>query len=174
MATGTSFAATAWTPLVGTHAGAPSEYRNDPFGFTEPSMPEPRWLDQPLTLRVRSGDRIPIFAAAVRTLTTLSALPPNWDSYGAARIRPAAVQTALRLLASVAPSHVPAPSIVPTSAGGIQFEWHTSNADLELSINGEGNVDAFLDVHDGQTWEGPLAESVWGLARFLAYVSDQS
>lgn len=64
-------------------------------------------------------------------------LKENWDSYGARRIFPEAVESAVSILASL-PRNVPKPAIVPTSEGNIQLEWHESGIDLELEVGRRG------------------------------------
>lgn len=61
-------------------------------------------------------------------------LPQNWDSYGAPRIEPAAVEDALSLLADLVQVDMPLPSIVPTAHGGVQVEWHSKEFDFEIEL----------------------------------------
>lgn len=72
-------------------------------------------------------------AATICQLTTLLRLPPNWNSYGARPVALAAANRTVKLLLSL-PSEIPAPSIVPTSRGHVQIEWHQSNLDIEVEV----------------------------------------
>lgn len=84
---------------------------------------------------VREADACGWAADVVTRLRELSGDPQfrreGWDSYQAQPLRNAAIQTALRFLRA-------GPSIVPTSAGGLQLEWHVADLDLELEIDAKG------------------------------------
>jgi len=68
---------------------------------------------------------------------------------------------------------VPPPSIVPTSDGGLQLEWHQEEADLEMDVRPDLRVDIFLKMPKDQTWEGPLANSRWRLQAFLQQIAER-
>lgn len=70
----------------------------------------------------------------VNGLVQLSNLPSDWDSYGAQRIDAWHISSAYQILATVMHDDTPAPSIVPTSDGHIQFEWHRQGIDLEVEV----------------------------------------
>jgi len=95
---------------------------------------------------------------ARRKLAELLDLPDNWDSYGGRRIRPSATSRASSLLESVASSHTPKPSIGPTCLGGVQFEWHTGVADLEVEVGPDGRtVEVFYHrPPDTLVWDDPM------------------
>lgn len=90
------------------------------------------------------------FASVVRKLHVFAGLRPDWDSYGAAEITPAAIATARALLNDLAlrppaiASLVPS-SIAPVATGGISIEWRRPNAALELWIDSTGAMDVVLD-----------------------------
>lgn len=63
-----------------------------------------------------------------KVLAMLLNLAPNWDSYGAAPIRPQAVET------------VKALKVVPVCTGGVQIELCAGGADLEIEIGPDGQV----------------------------------
>ena len=71
---------------------------------------------------------------AVTELNSLLALADNWDSYGACRISQEAAFAAIQVLHFVMEEKTPLPSVVPTSLGGIQLEWHRFGIDLEVEI----------------------------------------
>lgn len=84
----------------------------------------------------------------VHRLVGLSQLGDDWDSYGAKPIQLAAFQSAIELVGQTMSDDSPVPSIVPTPDGGVQFEWHTANLDLEVEIGPDGNLSVFFE--DGQ------------------------
>jgi hypothetical protein len=87
-------------------------------------------------------------STALRELYSLSALGPDWDSYGSQPISRSAIAAAERLLTSLEVFGDPAPSIVPVSGGGIQIEWHTTHRDLEFEILPNGVVHCFEAAGD--------------------------
>ena len=78
----------------------------------------------------------------LRQLAALATLPDGWDSYGARPIAPAATEEARRLLWLMDdPSQ--APSVVPTSRGGVQLEWahpHGLGSEVEIEIGPDGRI----------------------------------
>lgn len=67
-------------------------------------------------------------------IVELMELAPNWDSYGGSQIDPACILESVRLLLAVTTENTPLPSVVPTSQGGVQLEWHTNGVDLEVEV----------------------------------------
>jgi hypothetical protein len=58
------------------------------------------------------------------------------------------------------------PAVIRTQAGGIQFEWHRKNLDLEIEVGPNGQGQAYLeDAAVGEPIEADLAE---GLGRIQA------
>jgi hypothetical protein len=133
---------------------------------------EPAWTDQPLVIRVSERHRAAMMAVLDRMRSFLD-LPEGWDSYGARPVNESTFRTAAQILCVTAIKDVVPPSVVPTSGGGVQLEWHTVNADLEFTIEPNSAVEAFLDMHNGSTWTGELATAKWYLERFLDYVADR-
>ena len=120
--------------------------------------PEPFWLRP--TLEV---------------LAELLALPRDWDSYGARPVAQAAVGAAVSLLRDVMPAAAPAPQVVPTSAGGVQLEWHLGGIDLEVSVRPSGEAFVlFDDLRTGEEWEGILPVRRAALAAALAALVQRS
>jgi hypothetical protein len=51
----------------------------------------------------------------------------------------------------------PTPTVVPTTRGGIQLEWHTHGLDIEIYIYAPNNVRFFAEHHgSGQSVEASL------------------
>src|SRR5437660_25443 len=48
----------------------------------------------------------------------------GWDSYGGLPLRFDTANYALTILRSIMKPQTPMPQVVPTSSGGVQFEWH--------------------------------------------------
>lgn len=57
-------------------------------------------------------------------------LEPNWDSYGAAKIDPRAIERAIIMLDSLTGDY----RAVPMSDGGVQLELHSDGFDIEIQI----------------------------------------
>jgi len=90
------------------------------------------------------------FMDIVNRLVTLSQLTDDWDSYGAEPIAVDALKSAFELVASTMSDDTPTPGIVPTPGGGIQFEWHTANIDLEVEIAPSGFLSVFYEDAQGE------------------------
>ena len=98
---------------------------------------EPRWLSDTLN-----------------QLFQLATLQENWDTYGGRPIAIQAVAAGLNMLGRILAYDAPTPSVVPRSNGGVQFEWHRSGIDLEVSIDPDETVSAsFEDPATGNEWD---------------------
>ncbi|MBI3696221.1 MAG: hypothetical protein HY238_15465 [Acidobacteria bacterium] len=107
-----------------------------------------------------------------QALSSLLALPTNWDSYGARPVNPECVSYALQLLRSTMKAETPAPAVVPTCAGGVQIEWHTRGIDLEIEIRSPGQSSVLYEDHqDGTTWEGEVTTDLNHLRRLISTLS---
>ena len=83
--------------------------------------------------------------SAISKLKKLSELSENWDSYGAKTIEKNAVLMALNLIEVIYSPRVPEPAIVPLASGGIQFEWHIPQKDLEISLSPNGQAAIYFE-----------------------------
>lgn len=90
-------------------------------------------------------------------VTALLRLRPGWDSYKAPAPRYDAAMFALTVLQGIMRPGTPAPSVVPSSTGGIQLEWHEKHIDLEIHVLGpyKGEV-WWLDHTTGDEVSGGL------------------
>ena len=73
---------------------------------------------------------------ALRKIEELASLPAGWDSDGAVKIDPTCVDVAYRTLTALMignPVLIP-PTVVPTTTGGVQLEWHSGGVDVEISV----------------------------------------
>jgi hypothetical protein len=105
-------------------------------------------------------------------MSKLLNLSENWDSYGARRISPAATEFALQLLSQTVQVDTPVPSVVPTSRGGVQLEWHTRGIDLEAEIRSPGRLYVSYEDHrHGVEWEGELTSDLTRLGDFFSEFS---
>ena len=93
-----------------------------------------------------SAPEAPIAPELESKLRDLAALPADWDSYGASPPTPialAAVRTILgRLslrLAELAPVATPY-AIAPLHDGGMQIEWRSSGASVEVGVDPAGRL----------------------------------
>lgn len=86
-------------------------------------------------------------------------LPNNWDSYGARGTDFKCILVAIQILARIVDEHTPKPSVVPTTQGGVQFEWHVNGIDLEIEIQPSFRLFAAFEDHQLQEeWEGEITE----------------
>ena len=70
----------------------------------------------------------------VKALCEVLDLPADWDSYGSPTVDSHVVAAAIDILMQVMRDDTPAPSVVPTNRGSVQFEWHTRGVDIEVEV----------------------------------------
>lgn len=101
-------------------------------------------------------------------IAELGQLNENWDSYGARRIDPRCVEAAVNLLHAVLDVATPRPTVVPTSRGGVQLEWHRGGIDLEIEIQSPARMNVFFeDEQEGIRKEMTLTGNIRPLVAFL-------
>lgn len=77
----------------------------------------------------------PKWESSVRSrLERLLQLKSDWDGAGAKRVEAETARYSFGLLQYVWAVNGVAPFIAPTCYGGVQFEWHLSDMDLEIEI----------------------------------------
>ncbi len=76
-------------------------------------------------------------------------LPAGWDGHRARQLKLETVLYAVRLLTAVCKPNTPAPSVVPTVSGGLQFEWHLQSIDLEIVVFAPTKVEFY--ARDGKS-----------------------
>lgn len=110
---------------------------------------------------------------AVRSFELLH-LPQNWDSYGAIRIEPAAVEDALSLLVDLAGLGTPLPSVVPTVHGGVQLEWHSRESDVEIELTKDQPAEYFTyERASGKEQQGRVLDEMERVRAAIARLSTQ-
>ena len=108
----------------------------------------------------------------VQALIELLDLSENWDSYGARPISQEIAFFALQLLDETMRADTPAPTVVPTNRGGIQFEWHTRGIDLEIEIQSpERTYVSYEDHRSGNEWEAEITSDLTRLSDALSELS---
>lgn len=89
----------------------------------------------------------------VRRIRGFASLAPNWNSYGARPIAPAAIAAAEKLLARVVRTFGFRPDIIaPVATGGIHFEWSGTEAEVEVRANPDGTY-SYLHTQGGTSSE---------------------
>jgi hypothetical protein len=108
-----------------------------------------------IKLIVEVSDDQPWVRPMLEEFADLLSLPANWDSYGAREIDLSCVKFAFeKLLPLAMRPKTPLPSVVPTTRGGVQLEWHTRGIDLEVEVIAPGRLyAAYEDQRTGQFWE---------------------
>ena len=104
----------------------------------------------------------------VAEIGELGRLEENWDSYGGKRVDPCCIEAAVSLLRSVLDAATSKPSVVPTSRGGIQLEWHRGGIDLEVEIESPPRMNvSFADEQEGVQEELTLTSNIRPLVKYL-------
>jgi hypothetical protein len=105
-------------------------------------------------------------------LGQLLTLPRDWDSYGGWPVDPACAWAAWQLLLTLMIENTPVPTLVPTSRGGVQIEWHAKGIDLEIEVLTPGEfIVSFEDAVTGQAWEKNVKDAAAELAPYVALLS---
>jgi hypothetical protein len=74
-------------------------------------------------------------------------LPHGWDTYNAQPIGWNAGLFALSILNDFMRPRTPIPQVVPSTAGGVQLEWHEKGIDLELHFTGPYQCELWFKDH---------------------------
>jgi hypothetical protein len=117
----------------------------------------PRWVEQ-----------------TVQSLGKLLELGPDWDTYGGAPVDPRCVAAALDLARRTFRSDTPSPSVVPTSRGGVQLEWHIGGVELEVEFLSATRIcGLFEDASAGTSWEKDLSRDLQPLVDAISTLSQR-
>jgi len=119
------------------------------------------------------GSTAPRWIARVaKRSAELLTLPDGWDTYGSSRVNPRAAAYALRLLLLISSTNTPAPSLVPLADGGVQVEWHTDGADLEVEVAANGVLSIYSVVGGTEDeWESDFYPAIERLESLVAGLS---
>jgi hypothetical protein len=104
---------------------------------------------------------------AVKRIATLMQLEENWDGYGAKPVQPNLGDVAINRLRQLIPRDAPPPQVVPTPMGGLQFEWHLSQVDVELEFVSPTSIHAAWEI-DGTAAEAEFTSDLEELARVVS------
>jgi hypothetical protein len=108
--------------------------------------------------------------AAIEHAVRLLSLPFNWDGEGAPPVQPKSIQKALNTLCSIMNEHSALPQWTPTSAGGVQLDWHENGIDLEIELMPfGGDPSTVFGDRTGveMDWDGPLSSHLDELRRLF-------
>jgi hypothetical protein len=78
-------------------------------------------------------------------------LPKGWDSYQGQPLRHETGMFALQILYDLMSPRLPIPQVVPAPSGGLQFEWHQNDLDIELYVGAPYECE--FHYHDHVTGE---------------------
>lgn len=157
---------------VGSAHGAPSTSRSHRKLFTYPFALHDG-AQGVMRIAVSTPLPPPWLDAVVRKVLRAAELPPDWNSYGASPPDLDLVVHALTLLGELMEQATPAPAVVPTPRGGLQFEWHTPSADLEIEVRPDGVVLAgYENPSLDSEWEGKIGEDLTSLREAIGSLSE--
>jgi hypothetical protein len=88
------------------------------------------------------------FMPILRKLCQLGDLPSNWNSYGASAIDPQIAAFGGTLALALLNERDSLPEVVPTSRGGVMFEWHENGVDLEIDVRSPSKVHIAFESGD--------------------------
>jgi hypothetical protein len=94
-------------------------------------------------------------------LAELLGLERDWDSYGGLPIQGRIAEYVANMLSTLLASQIPPPSIVPTSSGGLQLEWHRLGSHLEIEADPSGEVTfSFRGDHGAAPVGGTVSQTL--------------
>jgi hypothetical protein len=102
-----------------------------------------------------------------RELNRLAALPENWDLERAKPIDPVIIEAAKNFIAKLPKYIATIPSVVPSAAGNLQFEWSKGPRTLEIEIETPNTIH-YLKWHPE---EGIEEEDVFDINNIVRAVS---
>ena len=100
----------------------------------------------------------PWLPAMERRVNELLLLQENWDGEGASPINFECAMGAFAFLFTNSMHETPAPHMVPTSAGGVQIEWHSVGIDFEIRFDPNEPPTYYYFGADGKEIEGEVSE----------------
>ena len=80
-------------------------------------------------------------------IVKLLRLNDNWDTYGAKSLCLSTGRAMYSVLNALMRDETPVPTIVPTSDGTLQAEWHTRQIDLEIEVISDSLIDVYFKDH---------------------------
>lgn len=83
-----------------------------------------------------------------KEIQALTEMPPGWDGAWAPAISVEVAEYGLKALAGLGLSKAKPPAVVPTTAGGLQFEWHTRTRHVELEFEKPGAFSLYVERRD--------------------------
>lgn len=105
---------------------------------------------------------------------SLARLPDNWDGHGAQAVDDIAQEAAVRMLNALMMSGFPRPNILPTSNGGVAFEWESQQVHLSLEFEAYRDVRACVWSSTEDEQEGPLTNLLGTVANALRLIGTTS
>lgn len=120
-------------------------------------------------------DDLPVwFDPVVNELVQLLKLQRGWNSYNAVPVSVDAFTSALQVLFFVMQAETPVPSMVPTTRGNIQIEWHMRGMDLEVEIIDASHFRvSYEDFQDDTIWEDKHLDNLTQLAQIIGKLTDR-
>ncbi len=143
--------------------------------FAAPAAPTTRLID--VDVRTSEMEAARIALPLINTITKLARVEP--DGRNMKPISPLVFDEAVRwaqivvragLDVGTAPEQITLPAVVRTRDGGIQFEWHRKNLDLEIQVGPNGRGQAFLEGLDDEPVESDLTDGLGPIAVALQTV----
>jgi hypothetical protein len=122
-----------------------------PVAVTRPQLSSPSVVNRSTWARPTFG-----------RFSALAPLGDNWDQRGSAAVRADVLSFAWQLLAQIMPEDGASPVVVPLGNGGIQLEWSSDIAELEVEISRPFQMSALLvEVEDGDESDIEIPTDNW-------------
>jgi hypothetical protein len=142
---------------------SPSDDRSDASTFRVVAKPVVRLTDVTPSNERKDALRLALPVIEMVTKVATAAFDPNLIAPISSLVRTQSSEWALRL-ADLGLSEasqvdlVVMPSVHPTTAGGIQFEWHRKGFDLEIEVLPSGQARAYVEAPEAEPIEADLSQ----------------
>ena len=109
-------------------------------------------------------------SAIVSRLCELLALNEGWDGYQGQPLKHETGMFALQILNDVMSGSTPIPQAVPVATGGVQFEWHEPEYEIEFYVAAPYSCEVWYENH--ATGESDEVELTSDFEIFAQKISD--
>ncbi len=143
--------------------------QNDCYGLFYADVPHVLRTSGVDVREVSLANRRNNWTSAVReSLNRMSCLQDNWDGYDASSIDYSVLLAVADVISSIMLPETPPPTLIPTSNGSVQAEWHMRDLEIEVEIFSSTRIEFYMkDFRSGEEEEKELSIDFSTLVRAI-------